>query len=102
MVTPLGQRMVFQTAQSESVRAAHEMASQVQREDGFRKFLADRMAEDGKGVSGIAESEALRAEERRERRRQGSNESSGEEKGEGGSENGEDAFSADGSLDFLA
>jgi hypothetical protein len=96
--------MVFQTAHSESARAAHEIASQLQREDSFRKLLADRMTEDGKAVKSIAESQALRAEERRERQRRGANEQGGEDNVEGGGdgEKRESAFFADGSLDFMA
>jgi hypothetical protein len=94
--------MVFQTAHAESARAAHEIASQLQREDGFKRLLADRMTEDGKTVRSIAESEALRAEERRERQRRGGNGSEKDGDGEGVGENGEEAFFADGSLDFLA
>jgi hypothetical protein len=94
--------MVFQTAHAESARAAHEIASQLQREDGFKRLLADRMTEDGKTVRSIAESEALRAEERRERKRRGGNEAEKDGNGEGGGEGGEEAFFADGSLDFMA
>jgi hypothetical protein len=94
--------MVFQTAHTESARAAHEIASQVQREEGFRKLLTDRMSEDGKGVRTIAESQAMRAEERRERQRQSRGQS---EEGDSGDQEGEAierALSADGSFDFLA
>jgi hypothetical protein len=94
--------MVFQTAHSESARAAHEIASQVQREEGFRKLLADRMTEDGKAVASIAEAQAMRAEERRERQRRSQGESG--EAGDGSQEGdaGERALFADGSFDFLA
>jgi hypothetical protein len=94
--------MVFQTAHAESARAAHEIASQLQREDGFRRLLADRMTEDGKTVRSIAESEAMRAEERRERQRRGGSEPGKEGGAEGDTGSGEAAFFADGSLDFMA
>jgi len=102
MVTPLGQRMVFQTAQAEAARAAHEIAHQMQREEIFKKNLADRMAEDKYSVRGIAESQALRTEEREERRKQSANQSSRENKDEDDSSQDDEAISADRRLDFLA
>jgi len=96
--------MVFQTAHSESARAALDIANQLQREEGFRKLLADRMAEDGKAVKSVAESNALRAEERQERQRRSANQS-GKEKdddGRGDGDRAKRADSADGSLDLMA
>ncbi|MCL1908001.1 MAG: hypothetical protein FWG12_01380 [Holophagaceae bacterium] len=104
MVSPLGQRMVFQTAHTEAARAAHEVATQLQREDNFKKLLADRMAEDSNSVRSIERSEALRAEERQERQRQrrSGGQSGEEENDDGNGDQEKEASFADGSLDFLA
>jgi len=100
MVTPLGQRMVFQTANLEAVRAANEIASQMQREDTFRKVISDRMAEDNEAVRRIDQSTSLRAEERQERKRQQSE--GKQDEGDEGDEPEQGAILADGSVDFLA
>jgi len=102
MVTPLGQRMVFQTAHAEAARAAHEVAHQLQREEIFKKNLADRMAEDKYSVQGIAESQALRTEEREERQKRFANQSNHENKDEDDTTQDNEAISADNRLDFLA
>jgi hypothetical protein len=103
MVTPLGQRMVFQTAHAEAARAAHEVAHQLQREEIFKKNLADRMTEDKYSVQGIAESQALRTEERQERQKRFANQSNDENNNEEDDSNQDDkAVSADKRLDFLA
>ena len=98
MVTPLGQRMVFQTAHAEAARAAHDIAAQLQRDEAFKKVLADRMAEDMEAVNRIARSDALTTEERRERQRR----SGGQQGGESGGEDEGEGMSSDGSLDFMA
>ena len=102
MVTPLGQRMVFQTAHSEAVRVANDIASQLQREDTFRKVITDRMAEDTENVRGIPKSDPLRTEERQENRRQSGNQSGEKDSDKDDDEPKEGAFFADGRLDFLA
>ena|GEM_PF-1375018 len=104
MVSPLGQRMVFQTAHTEAARVAHEVATQLQREDSFKKLLADRMAEDSNSVRNIQESEALRSEERqeRQRRRRSAGRSEEEENEDDGAGDGKEASFADRSFDFLA
>jgi hypothetical protein len=97
--------MVFQTAQSEAIRVAHDIAGQVQREENFKKLLADRMAEDKDAVNSIVKSEAMKTEERQERQRRFAN-----QQGEEDAENAENAYDAqgerailaDGYLDFLA
>jgi len=102
MVTPLGQRMVFQTAHAEATRVVHDIANQLQREESFKKLLADRMAEDKDAVNSIARSEALRTEERQERQRRFANQHNQEEDENSDGQQGEKAIFADGSLDFMA
>ncbi|MDR0498826.1 MAG: hypothetical protein LBH03_03695 [Holophagales bacterium] len=104
MVTPLGQRMVFQTAHTEAARVAHDVAHQLQREEAFKKSLADRMAEDKYSVKGIAESQAMRTEERQERQKRFANQSNDEGNKEEDDDSKQDdkAVSADKRLDFLA
>jgi len=102
MVTPLGQRMVFQSAHTEAARVAIDIATQLQREDTFRKVMADRMAEDMEAVRNIPQSDPLRSEERQERQRQFANQSGGGNENEGGGEQDDEAIFADGRLDFLA
>jgi len=102
MVTPLGQRMVFQTANLEAVRAATEIASQLQREDTFRKVISDRMAEDSEAVRKIDQSTSLRAEEREERKQRQSNGQQGEDESGEGDDSQERANFAEGGVDFLA
>ena len=103
MVTPLGQRMVFQTSFTEAARVAHDIASQLQREDTFRQVLAERMARETDNIRVIQKSEAMKAEERKERQRR-SRGQPGNEDGDGDMEDTEEqrAVSADGTLDFLA
>jgi hypothetical protein len=92
--------MAFQTSHAEAARAAHDIASQLQREESFKKVLADRMAEDMETVKTLEKSDAMKAQERREKQRRfGSKSGEGEEK-EG--EDAEGANSAESSLDFLA
>jgi hypothetical protein len=102
MVSPLGQRMVFQTSHTEAIRTATEIASQLQRDETFRKTLADRMAEDDAGVRTIPRSDSMRLEERQERQRQSAHQGRGgneeDEEGEGDRQ----ANLADNRVDFLA
>jgi hypothetical protein len=93
--------MVFQTANLEAVRAATEIASQLQREDTFRKVISDRMAEDNEAVRRIDQSTSLRAEERQEKKKQQQDEGHQDE-GDEGDEPEQGAILADGSVDFLA
>jgi len=102
MVTPLGQRMVFQTAHTEAIRVAHDIAGQLQREDNFKKLLADRMAEDKDAVNSIAKSEAMKTEERQERQRRFANRQGEQNDENADGEQGERAILADGYLDFMA
>ena len=103
MVTPLGQRMVFQTSHSEATRVAHDIASQLQRDEAFKKILSDRMAGDAEMVRVIEKSEAMKAEERRERqRRQGSRRDRDGRGAEEDTLSDEPAIFAAGILDFMA
>lgn len=101
MITPLAQRQMFQTANIEAVRAAHEVSEQIQREQIRKKVADDHAAEEQASVRGIPASDQIRTEERGHRNQeQGAGES-----GEGGEPRpGEDgkAESADSHLDFLA
>jgi hypothetical protein len=94
--------MVFQTANLEAVRAATEIASQLQREDTFRKVISDRMAEDNEAVRRIDQSNSLRAEERQERQQRQSEGQHGEDESGEGDESEKGANFADGGVDFLA
>lgn len=99
MITPLAQRQMFQTANIEAVRAAHEVSDQIQREQSRKKTAEDRAAEDQASVRGIPASEQIRTEER-ERNRNQHRES--EDEGEPQSGTDKTAESADSHLDFLA
>jgi hypothetical protein len=68
MITPLGQRQMFQTVNVEAVRAALEVGGQFQREAIQKQALADRMAEDQASVPEIPRAEGLKTEERHGRR----------------------------------
>jgi len=101
VITPLAQRQIFQTANIESVRAAHEVSEQIQREQVRKKVAEDHAAEEQASVQVISGSDKIRAEERRGNR-------GGAEHHPGGGEEGEEktpqdkADTADPHLDFLA
>lgn len=99
MITPLAQRQMFQTANIEAVRAAHEVSDQIQREQSRKKTAEDRAAEDQASVRGIPASEQIRTEERERNRNQ---QREAEDEGEPQSGTDETAESADSHLDFLA
>lgn len=99
MITPLAQRQMFQTANIEAVRAAHEVSDQIQREQSRKKTAEDRAAEDQASVRGIPASEQIRTEERERNRNQ---HREPEDEGEPQSGADETAESADPHLDFLA
>lgn len=104
MITPLALRQMFQTANIEAVRAAHEVSGQIQREQASKKTADDRAAEDQASVRGIPGADHIRAEARgRDRGQSGQEEGhpEGEPKGEAGDLEGE-AGNADSHLDFLA
>ena len=103
MVSPLGQRQMFQTVNVESVRTASEVSGLLQREAHQKQAMVDRMAEEQAEVPEINKSESLRTEERNRGRKDegGSGQAGGEAEGE--PEAGEaEANPADGHLDFLA
>lgn len=99
MITPLAQRQMFQTANIEAVRAAHEVSEQIQREQIRKKVADDHAAEEQASVRGIPASEQIRTEER-ERNRNQHRGSEGEGEPKSGAD--ETAESADSHLDFLA
>jgi len=104
MVSPLGQRQMFQTMNTEAVRAASEVSGQLQRDAGFRQAIAERMAEEQASVPLIPKTDAMRTEERREGRRQGGREGAPhpDVEAEPDEAQPEPARTADGHLDLLA
>jgi hypothetical protein len=106
MITPLGQRQMFQTANVEAVRTALEVAGQAQREAAHKQVLADRMAEAQDSVPEIPHAEGMKTEERRQGRkdqeppRRHGAAGAGPQEDRGALEGA--AISADGHMDFLA
>lgn len=70
MITPLGQRQIWQTANVEAVRQAQELSEHIQREEVRKKVADDNAAEEQEGVRVIPRADPMRAEERKERQRQ--------------------------------
>lgn len=64
MISPLGQRQVFQTAHIEAVRQAQEVSEQIQRENSKKRAVDDRLQEDQASVRMIAESGMIQTNER--------------------------------------
>jgi len=64
MISPLGQRQVFQTANVEAVRQAQEVSELIQREHTKKRVVDDRLLEDQGSVRVIAESEHIQTGER--------------------------------------
>ncbi len=95
---------MFQAANLEAVRAAHDVGEHLQREAARQKVALDQAAEEQASVRVIPHSERIRAEEREEGRRRQPEGESPEEASERpeGAEGGESAGSADGHLDLLA
>ncbi|MDR3672237.1 MAG: hypothetical protein P4L36_15420 [Holophaga sp.] len=106
MVSPLGQRQMFQTINVEAVRAAAETSGLLQREATHKQVMADRMAEDQASVPEIPRTEAMRTEERKGGARdQGGRQGPGHGPGETADDQEaapEGANPAEGHLDFLA
>ena len=71
MISPLGQRQVFQIANVEAVRQAHGVSELIERENAKKLVADERMLEDQASVPVISKSEALKTEERREGRKRG-------------------------------
>jgi len=102
VITPLAQRQMFQTANIEAVRAAHEVSDQIQREQSRRKTAEDHATEDQASVRGIPASEQIRTEERERNRHQDREAGESSEGDERQAPVDETAESADSHLDFLA
>lgn len=105
MVSPLGQRQMFQTMNVEAVRSASEFSGLLQREAQQQQLTADRMADEHTEVPQIPKTDAMRTEERK-----GSRQGQGEA-GQGGTGDGQpepdeardgSANPAETHLDFLA
>jgi hypothetical protein len=65
MITPVVQRQMFQTINTEAVRAAMEVGGLHQREAGLRQAVLDKVAEDQVSVPEIPVTEGMRTEERK-------------------------------------
>ncbi|WP_005033697.1 hypothetical protein [Holophaga foetida] len=109
MITPLGQRQIFQTANVEAVRMSLEMSEHIQREAARRKAAEDHLAEDQDSVHEIEKADGLRTEERRGRGGQEAQAGEAEEREDGEEPLPEESESAapppgaaEGHLDFLA
>jgi len=104
VVSPLGQRQMFQTMNVEAVRTASEVSGLLQREANQQELLVDRMAEAQGSVPEIPRTEGLRAEEHQGHGREGGehphrHRSEGQEPDADASDT---ASPAEGHLDFLA
>jgi hypothetical protein len=103
MISPLGQRQIFQAANVEAVKQAQEVSEQIQRENAKKRVADERLLEDEASVRVISNAESIRTDERQGRGGQGSAEEelpSGTPKPKQEEEN--PAESADSHLDFLA
>jgi len=102
VVTPLGQRQVFQAANAEAVRAAHQVSEQLQREDVRRKAADDKLLEDQASVREVTGSENIRTEERRGGKGGGEGRGTQEEAEESAQEAKPEEDGSEKKLDFLA
>ncbi len=103
MISPLGQRQIFQTANVEAVRQAQEVSELIERENAKKRVADERLVEDQASVRVVANSEGIRTNEREGRQGQaggGGAQEGGEPKERREGEN--PAESADSHLDFLA
>jgi hypothetical protein len=101
MISPLGQRQVFQTANVEAVRQAQEVSEQIQRENAKKRAVDDQLLEDQASVRVVAESGVIQTNERQGGR--GAQEELQEQKPAKERKDGEKpAESADSHLNFLA
>jgi hypothetical protein len=100
MISPLGQRQVFQTAHVEAIRQASDVSEQIQREASKQKAAESHLVEEQSTVRLIPESEQILTEERKQERRRKHQ----AEAAEAAEESPEDhpAGSAESRLDFLA
>jgi hypothetical protein len=103
MVSPLGQRQMFQTINVEAVKSAHETSGLLQREASLKQAVVDRLAEDQASVPLISKTDAMRTEERKGGRRdQGGRQGQASEDAEDAGDGQKDANPAEAHLDFLA
>ena len=104
MISPLGQRQIFQTANMESLRQAHHVSEEIQRDITKMKAAEEHLVEDQSNVREIPEFERIRAEERKEGKgRKGFRRGKTEGVSEEGTKSDEDsAGDADPLLDFFA
>lgn len=100
MISPLGQRQVFQTANVEAVRQAQEVSEQIQRENTKKRAADERVLEDEAAVRVIAESDRIQTSERQGGR--GTQEELLEQNAAKKKEGEDTAESADSHLNFLA
>lgn len=104
MISPLGQRQIFQTANMEALRQAHAVSEEIQRDIMKMKAAEDQMVEDQSNVRLIPEFERILTEERKEsQERKGPRKrKAGDEVGEGTKDDPGSAGDADARLDFFA
>lgn len=99
MITPLGHRQIFQTAQAEAIRQAHEVVEHVQRE-AARKQAADLQVQaESEAVHSVPHFDGIRAGDREGRR---GSEGRGASSDEASQEEEPPAGPADSHLDLLA
>lgn len=104
MISPLGQRQIFQTANVEAVRQAHEVGGEIQREIMKAKTAEERLVEDQSTVRVIPEFERILTDERkggRDRQEAAKHPAGGTAESEV-EEEANSAVDADSRLDFLA
>jgi len=102
MISPLGHRQIFQTANMEAIRQAHQVGEELQRDIMKAKAAEDRLVEDQSNVRGIPEFERIRTEERREENRKKDKQRMAGSSGEDAEDEGGSAEGADPRLDFFA
>jgi len=106
MISPLGQRQMFQTINAEAVRAALDVSGQFQREAGQKQIVDAHVAEAQVSVPEIPQAEGLKTEARHghgqsdEHGRGGSRHAA--DAGEDPEPDGTEANPADVHMDFLA
>ena len=104
MISPLGQRQVFQTANVEAVRQAQEVSEVIQRDNAKKRAVDERLEEDQASVRIVAESESIKTNERQGHQGRGTPEEAPQrsELETEKPEEGNTAEPADSHLDFLA
>jgi hypothetical protein len=104
MISPLGQRQIFQTANMEAMRQAHEVSGEIQRDIMKMKAAENQLVEDQSNVRVIPEFEQILTEERKEGRdgKGPHRHKVGDEPGEETKDDSDSAGDADPGLDFFA